>query len=222
MSYILQPGTSFCRIGERLLFLNVPADRYFCLSPRAETAFAKVVDRYALTIEEQAAVRDLCRQQLLVETADDRTPAPCAALPEPQSSVLSERAGPAAKRHSLAALVGVIKSRATLRFGTLETTLQSIARSKRRRAVGLRSDDVTLAALASAYQRTELMISPVGQCLPRSIAIARALLDRGIAVDLVLGVKLNPFEAHCWVQSGDRLINDWPDHVRGYTPILVI
>src|SRR3546814_2406559 len=35
------------------------------------------------------------------------------------------------------------------------------------------------------------------RCLPRSIALSRAMLSTGLAPDLILGVKLRPFEAHC-------------------------
>jgi hypothetical protein len=37
----------------------------------------------------------------------------------------------------------------------------------------------------------------------------------------IFGVKLEPFAAHCWVQSGDTVLNDTVEVVRQYTPILV-
>ncbi|RYM07421.1 lasso peptide biosynthesis B2 protein [Sphingobium cupriresistens] len=40
--------------------------------------------------------------------------------------------------------------------------------------------------------------------------------------DVVLGVQLGPFSAHCWVQHEDRLVNDRVDMVRTFTPILVL
>jgi hypothetical protein len=36
----------------------------------------------------------------------------------------------------------------------------------------------------------------------------------------VIGVKLNPFAAHCWLQVGDVVLNDLPERVAAFTPIL--
>jgi hypothetical protein len=35
-------------------------------------------------------------------------------------------------------------------------------------------------------------------------------------------VQTKPFAAHCWVQQGDVVFNDTPEHVRRYTPILAV
>jgi hypothetical protein len=37
----------------------------------------------------------------------------------------------------------------------------------------------------------------------------------------VMGVSGRPFAAHCWVQVGDRVVNDTLDHVILFTPILI-
>ena len=39
--------------------------------------------------------------------------------------------------------------------------------------------------------------------------------------DVVLAVKLGPFAAHCWTQIGDQVLNDTPEEVARFTPILV-
>ena len=44
----------------------------------------------------------------------------------------------------------------------------------------------------------------------------------GIHPDWVFGVKTEPFDAHCWVQHGEVVLNDAPDRVRQYSPILVV
>ncbi len=44
----------------------------------------------------------------------------------------------------------------------------------------------------------------------------------GIHPDWVFGVKTEPFDAHCWVQHGEIVLNDAPDRVRQYSPILVV
>jgi hypothetical protein len=59
-------------------------------------------------------------------------------------------------------------------------------------------------------------------CLSDSIALLDLLARRGLAADLVFGVKLNPFAAHCWVQAGDVVLNETVECVRRHTEILVV
>jgi hypothetical protein len=38
----------------------------------------------------------------------------------------------------------------------------------------------------------------------------------------VFGVQSRPFAAHCWLQLGGVVLNDTVDHVKRYTPIMVV
>ncbi|MDQ2762376.1 MAG: lasso peptide biosynthesis B2 protein, partial [Pseudomonadota bacterium] len=60
------------------------------------------------------------------------------------------------------------------------------------------------------------------ECLSRSLAFRKLALRRGYRPSLVIGVKLDPFAAHCWVQTGGRVDNDTLDRTRLYEPILVL
>lgn len=73
-----------------------------------------------------------------------------------------------------------------------------------------------------AFQLARLLRSAADRCLPRSIALALCLARHQCRVHVVLGVKLAPFAAHCWVQSRDEVLNDEMEEVRRYTPILVL
>lgn len=73
-----------------------------------------------------------------------------------------------------------------------------------------------------AFERARLLRSAAGRCLPRSIALALCLARRRCRAHLVLGVKLAPFAAHCWVQVHDAVVGDELEEVLRYTPILVV
>ena len=97
-------------------------------------------------------------------------------------------------------------------------------------AAGLRlldhvdADDPDLRAqarLVSAAWRSRRLWSDENQCLPRSIALASALRQEGGSAKLVIGVTLQPFAAHAWVQDGTTVLNDTIDHVTLFKPILV-
>jgi hypothetical protein len=48
----------------------------------------------------------------------------------------------------------------------------------------------------------------------------RFLAMSGVSAEWIFAVRSNPFEAHCWVQSGSVVLNDVIDEVRAYTPIM--
>src|SRR3546814_13620749 len=72
----------------------------------------------------------------------------------------------------------------------------------------------TLANLHAAFQHASLWMGEADQCLARSIAFRMLAFRLGFAPTLVLGVKLDPFAAHCWVQSEDCVANDSLSRVR--------
>lgn len=76
------------------------------------------------------------------------------------------------------------------------------------------------AAVAASFASLRLWSSH-DRCLPRSLALARAIRIAGGEARLVLGVTLHPFAAHAWVQDGDTVLNDMLDHVLLFRPILV-
>jgi len=73
-----------------------------------------------------------------------------------------------------------------------------------------------------AFEHARLLRSAADRCLPRSIALACCLAARGVRPVVVIGVKLAPFGAHCWVQAGDEVLGDTAEEVLRYRPILVI
>jgi hypothetical protein len=61
-----------------------------------------------------------------------------------------------------------------------------------------------------------------GECLYRSFLLRRVLRLRGCAALWVFGVQTWPFEAHCWLQIEDTVLDDAADRIAAYTPILAV
>lgn len=57
-------------------------------------------------------------------------------------------------------------------------------------------------------------------CMFDSIALGEFLAYRGLYPNTVIGVRTRPFRAHCWLQQRNTALNDSPEHVRLYTPLL--
>lgn len=78
------------------------------------------------------------------------------------------------------------------------------------------------ASIIRAFEHAKLIRTAADRCLPRSIALSLCLARRRIAAHVVLGVKLAPFAAHCWVQCSGEVLNDSLEEVQRYSPILVL
>jgi len=217
MGYMLRPGISFCRVGDRFLFLDLGRDRYFALADIADRVFA------ALLAGDQIGDDDagrLVAQGLLVETPGAERPLPTR-LPSAPASSLLDLAAAASRGGGTAALARRLLVAAELRATSLAGALSRLALRKERQArnAGAAADPLPV---ARAFAAAALIVPARDRCLTTSLALAHRLISLGHAPDLVLGVKLRPFQAHCWVQLGAVLPGDRVDVVRNFTPILSV
>jgi hypothetical protein len=68
MGFTLRNGISFCRVGDRIIFLDIEADRYFCLSRSAEHSFRALADG-ATPPPDDAHVQGLLARGVLMASA---------------------------------------------------------------------------------------------------------------------------------------------------------
>lgn len=217
----LREGLSFCFVAGHAVFLDLPADRYFCLGPSHETAF-----RAWLSGKADLAAVALLRAQRLLEPASnpadrfapvDLPPATSSLLDSPTRAPLAEL-GRAGAHLMLSAL--------RLKRGGLAWSIAHLRRRKSRIcAEGAPEGAVPIARaarIASAHETAGLVFSSHDKCLWRSLAIAAHLARAGIAAELVIGVRLRPFRAHSWIRLGEIAVNDTIENLRTFTPILVV
>lgn len=60
------------------------------------------------------------------------------------------------------------------------------------------------------------------QCLFDALALRRYLARRGYSASWVFGVRGAPFAAHCWLEFDGAVLNDEPELVHAYRPIMVV
>jgi hypothetical protein len=58
------------------------------------------------------------------------------------------------------------------------------------------------------------------RCLFHSLALVSFLSRYGVYGDFVMGVRIEPWAAHSWVQAGEYVLDGTPEQVRFFTPIL--
>jgi len=217
MGYALRPGLFFCSVDGQDIFLDVPADRYFRLSAEPEAAFRRLQEEGSVPPSELVGLDALG----LVEevSASGGLLPPYLDMAAARSPAMS-RSG-LAIMPALSALFAQLSMERHLRARGLEATIARLRRDKERCPAVAQGGEV-FERWIHGFEVAKLLRSPADRCLPRSLALATCLLRAGHEVQLVIGVQLRPFLAHCWVQQGTIVLNDTPEDVAAFTPILVI
>lgn len=222
--YALHADLSFCRSGDRLVFLDIAGDRYFSLPTPMERTLSAYLQGDECADHD---LRALTERGILVDvaTAGDINRAHIrsarrSAMEAPASDVRLRL------RDLAEVLVLVVRARLELKFSSLKRILDDIATRASDEASQTRSDpassEAQIAAAAAVFRRARLFVPVETRCLLDSIAMARFLRRRDLHARIVFGVAFDPFTAHCWVQTGDLVLNDTAGNVASHTPIRVV
>lgn len=223
MHYRLRDGVSYCRIDGSLIFLDLDADRYFCLSRPLEAAFLAALHDGVQTGTE---VSDLVQRRILVPRTGMAPQEPEQAIPMPSLSALEH--GPITSTASVSTVLEVastvVSTRIQLRVRPLRDLIAGLTGYRRRWAAKTHSQPPCARATlqlehAGMFRQARRYVPIETSCLLDSIAMLRFLARRRISADLVFGVTHHPFAAHCWVQAGDWVLNDTVGNVFAHTPI---
>lgn len=218
MDYFLRTGLSFCRDGDRFVFLDVPRDRYFALTDSAARCFARLIEG-AVSVEDEPQLQSLVESVLAGGGGSPiraAVPPPCA-----QASLL-DLGGRTNPFRDLLAWATFRRAILEVRYRGLDHLLTGLMQTKRGLGPELPSARLLCERAARSFRRVGNYASLSDRCLPYSIAVAHWLLSRGVNASLVIGVAIDPFQAHSWVQVDDVLINERVELVRDFLPILVI
>lgn len=79
-----------------------------------------------------------------------------------------------------------------------------------------------IARLTLAFTQLLPWAPAQGACLYRGWLLRRILQSRGQTATWVFGVRTWPFGAHCWLQVDRFVLDDEPDRVAHYTPIMAV
>jgi len=210
MRYDLAPDVHMALVDGDVVLLDARNDHYACLA--ACDAGAIRTGYAARRWEEDELVRDFAAAGFLV--------------PASGAPVIVEPAPPL-PAHDLHTLIGDVPrlSRGDLAMAMasgLATAwrlrLQRPRRWLRHRAGRAVPQDHCI-ALARRFAEAHLHVPGLARCLPRSLALIDFLDRHGATAQLIFGVRTHPFEAHCWVQTGDVILNDTVSRACWYTPI---
>jgi hypothetical protein len=221
MHLSLNPDIHSCNVSGQVIFLNAKTGRYFCLPNRLETAYlcAAEGDRSRQCCD----INELIENGLLVIDAPTPKPLLPTSIELPPEGDLSGCGHRSSLPDIAAAVLAQTFTSVALRANSFHNILRRL--EARRQMVGERqstAETATAERLALAIQATNILVGSTDRCLNRSLALLHLCYRRASAPTFVIGVRTNPFVAHCWVQTGNLVLNDRSEHARLFTRIFAL
>jgi hypothetical protein len=203
--------------------VSVDFGRHGVDSAVSEPVLAEQVDRGALT----GVVSLLLHRGIL--TADPANGKPAeATVSDPTRSDLTPEAIDDEPRVTpvliLRFVSAAIRARLLLKHRTFETMVERVRlRGERSRAARVRIPEESIHRLVATFAKLRpFFFAAKDACLFDAFCLSEFLAAYGVFPHWVFGVQARPFAAHCWLQLGDVVLNDTVDHVKRYTPIMVV
>ena len=210
----LHPKVHSAVVGSDLVLLDLRSGRYYCLADCAPLLKAGSGGR---TLEPGQRQIPCFEPAILSPQLTPVWPPPRPTL-EPTSDLLHlamvPQGRPSAGRF-LAATSDALLRYPRRTFGAL------VAEAVRSRSPSVIQDPQSLAS-AIAFNGFAPYLPVGAKCLLRSYLLLRQLWREGLDAAWVFGVRTYPFAAHCWLQSGEVVLDDHWERVSAYQPILAV
>lgn len=215
MGFALREDLSFCVIDNHVVFLDVAHDRYFSIPEHMSEALISMASDSAQNSDARR-LSALIDAGYLIETSAEKALAlPQHALATADCDLRTYSAG-----DFIQAAIALLRTAVAMRIWPLRTLLRRVKSGNAKMGAGEHRDCGS--TYAAALKGVGALAGTHERCLLYSLALTRLMQSAGGRPTLVFGVKLAPFAAHCWVQQGNRVINDTLEHVRLFTPIRVL
>jgi Transglutaminase-like superfamily len=209
----LAPDVRAARVETDIVFLDIGADAYLCLPGAAGNV--RLSPDGALALTSAALAEALVRAGLVAQRPCGRV-AP--SLPPARFALEAAAARLTPASIGAALQVNRIAARAITNLPFREV----LALAGPLDPAALQGPTPALLAASAAFARMAPWLPHAGLCLMRSLQQRLFLSRRGHAAAWVFGVRTWPFEAHCWLQAGEVVLDDTPAHAAGFAPILVV
>jgi len=220
-----------CISGGHIVFLDLKRDKYLCLDLEATAALLPYLSGRSFVIgdsvpssSEAGVARTLTEleQRNLIALAPLDFAAP--SVKQIASPTRSISAPADDEYHCTAAaackvFLAVTRSALMLRCRTLSKTIAHV--TQRRNSAAVSRVAAGLETLVQRFASCRSRFARADACLLNSLALLDFLALHGLYPNLVFGVSMRPFHAHCWVQHEDTVLGDTLERVNHFTPILV-
>lgn len=147
----------------------------------------------------------------------------CIDLPEPEATIFSASAwhSPFQKRFLAHFLYATCMADWQLRRRSFKSVIERAIR-RRQLAAHMPFPIERARKLIFAFASLRLLYPRPYLCLFDSLALLEFMRLFGLAPRWVFGVTPEPFEAHCWLQAGETILNDTLERVSIHYPIMAV
>jgi hypothetical protein len=230
----LQPHVFLCQGKRHWIILDVNRDQYLCVERRQFEALGpslagwKHSDCNAATSSGDAGAlaNNLLSLGILSEQAARAKNALPTAYPLPTEAIdpdLPVRRPRSSCIHAGPFWGSSARASRELSRQPFQLTIESVRARKNQNLARARPDDFERTrSLVAVFDRLRWFYPKSYVCLFDSLALIHFLARFGVFPDWVFGVNPDPFEAHCWVQSGNVVLNDTVQRVSAFTPIMCV
>ena len=226
----LSTHTFFCFTDDHYVFLDLRDDEYVCLNRAHSIAMKRLLGGVnsdeiydSEDTDASGVVQALIRNEMLVRDAAKGKPPTLPSVAMPEASLLEDiytrdvAITPGNAWHFFTACAIASKD---LRWRPIEQTVHKV--KDRKPAADSVVDPNDLGHLFAVFQKLRQYYPRPYLCMFDSLALLHFLARYNVFPQWVYGVRLGPFSAHCWVQTGELVVNDVVDTVGAYTPIMCV
>jgi hypothetical protein len=211
----LAPGI-YCAWTDPPILLDLAIDRYFDLPPAEATALR------ALALGQrgdEATIERLMQDGVLVQGAGERLRATIVDREASSADLVGRTRG------SLPRLIDWLslwRAHARLRRSLAAGRLASLAGQLVLAKARSRQSGSDRQSALDRYASSRPLIPVPRNCLLDSLALGFWLAAAGHPFTFIIGVRREPFAAHCWLEHGGCVLNDALDNALPFTPVLVL
>ncbi|MGB3624183.1 MAG: lasso peptide biosynthesis B2 protein [Henriciella sp.] len=225
----LEKGVHACALDSSIIILDMVRDRYLRLTPLQSSWYGEIAqcpDRNALSPEPSRFSTYLERSGLITRNAVTGKPMAPSRRPAPSRSLTDLYAEQSTRIDTLAVsrmAIAVWRCRRFRNSATRDAASAVDTASSWTSNVCARDPQPASALehrVRQFHQLVPYFMTTHNACFFSSMVLMRFLLSFSIRADWVFGVRLSPFDAHCWISHGNLLLNETRDKAAEYTEIM--
>ena len=236
LRYYLAPNVYICIANGQFVMLDLQSDEYLGCDRNQTIALTRLLSGWPRNSEQKeaglslnleamhAATRDLVRKGLITSDQQRGKESKPPAVSDPSRFLIPEGAIPDSKANILDIanfFFACARAERMLRRRSLQESVDHVRIRKEKNKS--REFDLNRATEKLAIFNSLRMFYPAAYlCLYDSLALLEFLARYHLFPTWVYGVQAEPFKAHCWIQEDDFALNESPEVIRVYTPIMAV
>lgn len=234
--FFLEAHVFLCRGDRHWVILDVNRDKYLCVDRSQFEALGPSLKGWhdateptgrTASQDADALANDLLGLGILNERGDNTKDARPTVYPLPTEAMNPDsppRSHRSSFTHAVPFFAASARASRELRRQPFQITVESVRARKKDRKAGATDPSLSERAqsLATTFDQLRWYYPRSYLCLFDSLALIHFLAGFGVFADWVFGVTADPFEAHCWVQSGNVVLNDTVERISAFTPIMSV